>query len=317
MSHVLAILVALAAAARGPEAGLGFEATYLYSLSTNFGALPLSGAGLSYDHGHREIYVSGDGVVRVFNESGMEIFSFGDSADLGVIYAVAALEDGNLLALARREGKLTLARCSYRGEFQEEIRPRDLPPELADFAPSVMRYRDGRIYLLDTEMRILVLDATGRYETAYDVARKLEVAEKRSQVGIRGFNVDYEGNVLFTIQPFFKAYLMTPGGEVKAFGQRGSAPGKFNVVSGIARDEDGYFYVADILKSAVLVFDPEFRFVKEFGHRSRKPGSLAAPGDVVVANDKLYVSSRGRKGVSVFKVGPRPLDDAKVSGGAN
>jgi hypothetical protein len=210
MIHFLSVMLALAAA-RGPDAGLGFDATYLHSLSTNFGALPLSGVGLSYDPRHRELYVIGDGLVRVFNESGMEIYSFGDSTELGVVQGIAALEDGGLLAFGQRGGKLGLARCTFRGEFLHEVVPRNLPQSLAAFSPTVMRYHDGKIYLLDAEMRIVVLDEAGEYVTSYDVAQKLESADKRAQLGIRGFSVDSEGNILFTIQPLFKAYLMTPG----------------------------------------------------------------------------------------------------------
>jgi DNA-binding beta-propeller fold protein YncE len=220
-----------------------------------------------------------------------------------VVWHIAAQEDGTLLALAQREGKLRLLRCSFRGELLDEVVPRNLPANMA-FAPSAMRYVNGKIYLLDTAgMRIVVLDVTGEHLTSYDVAEKLEVSEKREQLGIRGFDVDRDGNILFTIQPLFKAYMMTPEGEVRAFGQRGSSPGKFNVVSGITRDDAGYYYVADILKSAVLVFDPEYRFVREFGYRGRKPGSLAAPVEIVTGDGKLFVSNRGRKGVSVFRVG--------------
>jgi hypothetical protein len=306
MVRLLSALLVLAAA-RGTQPGMTvFEAAYLHSLSTNFGPLPLSGVGLSYDPFHKELYVTGDGPVRVFNESGMEVYSFGDTPELGLIWSIGALDDGSLIAFSMKNGRLGLLRCDFRGEFLGDIVPRNIPASLGAFAPSAMRYQGGKIYLLDGGgMRVLVLDVTGEYVTSYDVAEKLEVAEKRAQLGIRGFAVDRDGNMLFTIQPLFSAYLMTPAGEIRAFGQRGSAPGKFNVVSGIARDEAGYFYVADILKSAVIVFDPEYRYVKEFGYRQRGIAGMAAPGEIVVADEKLFVSNRGRKGVSVYRVGVR------------
>jgi DNA-binding beta-propeller fold protein YncE len=302
MTRLLPIFLILTAA-RGPDP-VGFEAAYLYNLSTNFGALPLRAVALSYDPAHHELYVTGDGPVRVFNDSGMEVYSFGDSPDLGVVRSIAPTEDGDLLALAYRMGRLALVRCSFRGDFLSEIVPRNVPGSLESFRPSVMRYAAGKIYLADqAEMQVLVLDETGEYVASYDVAEKLGEVDKRAQLGLRGFSVDREGNVLFTIQPLFRAYLMTPAGEVRGFGERGSAPGKFNIVGGIARDEAGYVYVTDILKSAVLVFDPALKFVKEFGYRGRAAGSLAAPEDVVAADAKLFVSNRGRKGVSVFRVG--------------
>ena len=53
----------------------------------------------------------------------------------------------------------------------------------------------------------------------------------------------------------FSAFRLSPGGEVAQFGRPGSGPGKFGVVAGIAADEAGYIYVADRLRSVVLVFD--------------------------------------------------------------
>jgi hypothetical protein len=148
-----------------------------------------------------------------------------------------------------------------------------------------------------------VLDATGAYVASYDIAEKIEETAHRADLGLRGFNVDRDGNILFTIQPLFRAYTMTPEGEVKGFGQKGGAPGKFNVVGGIARDTAGNYYVADILKSAIIVFGPDFVFIKEFGYRGRRPHNLAAPEEIACSGDRLFVSQMARRGVSVFRVG--------------
>jgi DNA-binding beta-propeller fold protein YncE len=166
-----------------------------------------------------------------------------------------------------------------------------------------MRYRAGRIYLGDlVGMRVVVLELSGACVATFDLAEKLGEAERRNDLGIRGFNVDGQGNVLFTVQPLFKAYVLSPEGELKTFGTRGSAPGKFNVVSGIARDDAGNYYVADILKSAVLVFDPEFRFLREFGYRGGGESNLSAPEDLEIGAGNLFVSQHARQGVSVFRI---------------
>ena len=308
MSRFAPIMLLLAVAARGPEnrAGPEFEAVYQYSLSTNFGPLPFSGVGLAYDPQHKELYVTGDGPVRIFNDSGMEVYSFADAGEMGAVRSVAALDDGSLLVFGSRDGRSALLRCSFRGEIQAEIVPRNVPPALANVEWGVLRYAGRKFYLASLpEMRVLVLDDTGEYVASYDIAEKLKEEEKRAQLGIRGFNVDSDGNILFTIQPLFRAYVMSPDGEVRGFGTKGSAPGKFNVVGGIARDAAGNYYVVDILKSAVLVFDPQLEWIKEFGYRGRHPGSLSAPDEIVAAEGKVFVSNRGRRGVSVFKVGAK------------
>jgi hypothetical protein len=130
----------------------------------------------------------------------------------------------------------------------------------------------------------------------------MKESARRSDLGLRGFNVDREGNILFTIQPLFSAFTMSPEGEIRAFGTKGSAPGKFNIVGGIARDDAGNYYVADILKSAVLLFDKDLQWRKEFGYRSGRPSGLVAPEDMVAVGDRLFVSQRARAGVSVFRI---------------
>ena len=74
-------------------------------------------------------------------------------------------------------------------------------------------------------------------------------------------------------------------------------------MGGIAADKTGNIYVADRLKSVVLVFDQSFQFVKQFGYRGPKPGNLIGPRDLAVAPDgTLYVSQLRSRGVSAFKI---------------
>lgn len=302
LSIALAPLASVLLASAVPPAPAA-PVSFLYDLSTSFGVIPLASPELSYDSEHRELYVAGGGLVRVFNDAGMEVFSFGQDPEIGQIVSVAALPGGNLLALAYRQGGLQLVRCSFRGEFLGVVTPRGLPAEFAGRLPPDMRYQGGKIYLADlAEMRVLVLDQSGAFVAMYDVAEKLGIADKRAENGLRGFNVDRDGNLLFTIQPLFSAYVMSTSGQITPFGTKGSAPGKFNVVGGIARDAHGNVYVADMLKSAILMFDPQLQFVKEFGYRGNGPGNLVAPASLVASDDKLFVAQMPRRGVSVFMV---------------
>jgi hypothetical protein len=305
MNPVPAItLASLLLAAKTNAPAERFEAAYDFSLSTNFGVLPLDSAQLFYDRGHRELYTVSDGVVRIFNESGMEIYSFGDDLELGMITGIVALEGGDLLVRARRVDRIELLRCSFRGELLSVVEPTGVPPELLGTLSGIMRYQGGRLYFAGAAaMRVLVLEESGAFVAAYDIAERMKVEDQRADLGLRGFNVDAQGNILFTIQPLFQAYLMTPSGEIQSFGQRGSAPGKFNIVAGIARDDAGNLYVADMLKSSILVFDPQYRFVREFGGRGGRPQNLVAPEEIAVSGDgRLFVSNRAHRGVSVFKV---------------
>lgn len=294
---------ALALAAPPNQTG---EVAYRYHLASAFGPVKLAGAMLSYDRAHRELYVLGEGLVRVFNASGMETFAFGDDPQVGTIIGLAPLEDGDLIVQAVREGGVQLVRCNFRGEFIKVVQPSGVPAGYERALYGRMRHHEGKIYLADLgAMRVLVLDAEGRAAATYDMAKSLDVSGA-GDVGLRGFNIDRDGNMLFTSQPLFSAYIMKPDGSVTAFGERGSAPGKFNIVGGIARDDDGYLYVADMLKSAVLVFSPQLKFLREFGYRGGSDANLAAPEELAaVGSGQLYVSQNAKRGVSVFQVSMR------------
>jgi DNA-binding beta-propeller fold protein YncE len=74
-------------------------------------------------------------------------------------------------------------------------------------------------------------------------------------------------------------------------------------VSGIAVDDDGNFLVVDRLRSAVMVFTPEHRFVEEFGYRGDRPENLIRPGEIAAGDDhRLYVTQMANRGISVFSV---------------
>jgi hypothetical protein len=252
--------------------------------------------------------------VRVFNGSGIEIFSFGDDPTLGGISSLAPLEDGDYVVLTWNEGRQGLARANFRGEFKSRIELKGLPASVPpDLTYNVVGHANGKIYLGNLPlMQVVVFDMDGNFLAHHDVGALIEASLgqqddrtgpfKREDHGMRSMRVARNGDVLFTVPTLFHAYLVTDDGSLKSFGVKGSAPGKFNVISSMARDEQGHYYVTDILKSAVMVYDNDFRFLKEFGYRGGRPGSLFSPVDVAAGDGKVFVSQYARKGVSVFAV---------------
>ena len=289
------------------------RASYLYRLSSFTGPIPYSWVELAVDKEKNELYVcdGSDRSVRIFNENGMEVYNFGEDSDLGNINIthLAVDKDGNILLLSYKwEAKGTsysIIRCNFRGEVISGFEPRNLPSDFSGFSPSRIIYKEGRLYLVDKNlMKVAVTDMSGAYLDGYDLAALLGFDEKkRANTGIVGFNVDKEGNIFFTIPVIFQAFKLSPDGKITAFGQRGSAPGKFNIVGGIASDDKGYLYLTDTLRCVVMVFDKDFKFLKEFGYRGFWPENLIAPMELTVDNKgRIYVSQSARRGVSVFQV---------------
>ena len=287
------------------------KGSFLYKLSNFTGTIPFSWVRVALDKEMNEIYVvdSSEGAVHIFNNSGMEIYNFGDDGSIGYIYDIAVEEDGNLLVLSYRPAgtglKSSILRCNYRGEEISEIEIKNLPSGFSEFSPTQISYREGHLYMIDkNQMKVLVTDKNGLFENGYDLASIIGLDEKkRADTGIVGFSIDREGNMFFTIPPLFKAYKLSPDRALKTFGQRGSAPGKFNIVAGIASDDKGYVYVTDTLKCAVMVFDKDFNFMSQFGYRGYDQGGLIAPRELAVDGvGRIYVVQSARRGVSVFQV---------------
>ncbi len=304
LTLVAAILVGTAQAAAAQAASSSLRVSFLHNLSNFDGVIPFAGVGLAYDTGNRELYVVGDGVVRVFNDSGMEVYTFGNSEELGTPRAVAPLPNGDLLVLSWVKDKLTVTRCNFRGDPIGKFELHDAPAEWSDFGPGGIWYANGKVYLASlTGMKVVVADESGRYEWSRNLGPLLGIdPDSPEHAGLSGFSVDAKGNMLFTVQTMFRAFTLSPSGTLREFGTKGSAPGKFNVVSGIAADERGNIYVTDLLRCVVLVFNSDLKFLMEFGYRGRSPGRLTAPHEVVVGNGKAFVGQNAARGVSVFRV---------------
>jgi len=302
---VLPALVAVAVA--HPAASQAFSASYLYPLATPSGSLKTSAATLIPDPFNKELYVVAEGLVHVFNTSGMEVYEWPQDEELGSVTSVAPMEDGDILVLRRMAGRSFLVRCNYRGNIVALVPVDGLQAETdAGFDPSNILYGKGKLYVADlwNKRKVLVVDlAAGKVTSTIDLAAKFGLEGASADYGVDAISMDERGNLYFAVAPLFKVFVMTPEGSTRSFGRSGSAPGKFGIVKGVTSDDAGRIYVTDILKSAVIVFEPDFKFIGEFGYRGQHPGSLLSPRDLVYSDGKLFVSQQARRGVAVYQIG--------------
>jgi hypothetical protein len=285
------------------------QASFLYTLSDFTGPFLIGGGRMFVDKDRNEAYILYQNVVRIFNENGLEIYRFNEDNNLGRLTALAVDRDGTIFLLSYDDrGVYVIIRCNYRGEPTGRIELAGLPSDFADygkFSPNYMAYREGQFYLADARtLRIAVADRNGQVQKTYDLIPLLDLKEKdRADNEMGGFSVDSEGNMLFTVPVLFSATVLSPEGKVQNFGQAGSIPGKFGVVSGIIADNKGNYLVADKLKSVISVFNKSTQFLMEFGSRGNGPGDLIVPDGLAVdGSDKVYVTQGGNRGISVFKL---------------
>ena len=292
----------------GPaDAQTDVQTSFLYRLSNFSGPVPSNWATISFDEARDEIYItdSQSGIVRIYNNQGMEVYHFGDDLNMGLVLASEVRNDGNILVLTRKGPWPTIVICNFRGEYLAELALQNFPDDFSGFSPTGMHYRNGRLYLLDNNsLKLAVTDSNGFFLSGYELGAMLDIdPQKRNTTQIGGFSVDRAGNIYFTVPVIFSAYRLSTDGKLDFFGKPGSAPGRFNIAGGIVADDQGYIYVADRLKSAVLIFDKNFKFLHEFGYRGRKSYNLISPNDLGLdTQGRLYVSQLASIGVSVFNI---------------
>lgn len=297
------------------RSGAELKASFQYLLSNFSGPVPSQWARLAFDPQQGEIYTLNPGVneVRIYNRQGMEIFAFGDTGDIVSAVDIAAGNRGNIYILARDFHKHAIQVLNYRGEPQTVITIKDLPAALQGFSPDRMKYHGGLLYLVDSSaLHIVVLQDDGTFQRSYDLTTELEKQakeqdpEKKNSMAteVSGFAVGPDGSIYFTVPTLFSAFRLSPDSALESFGVSGSGPGKFGVVSGIVADSQGNIYVADRLRSVVMIFDPQFIFLGEFGYRGDRPEDMIVPDDLVLdqQENRIFVSQAANKGVGVYKV---------------
>lgn len=288
---------------------------YLYNLSSFTGTVPSLWSRLTVDEETGEIYSLNRHVslIQIYNESAMLIHSFGEEYQLSSAIDITAGREGGIYLIQSTVGDLQLMELDYKGALQTTFDLQNIPEAFLPFKPSRLEFQNGKLYLLDTEaLKLVILSVDGTFLKGYlvrDLLIELAGDDDRFQkelVGMdfNGFCVDDKGAMYFTAPTSFSAYRLDPAGRIRGFGRSGSGPGTFGVVAGIDVDSHGTIYVTDKLRSVVIIFDKEFKFVREFGHRGAQPENLIAPDDLVIdeQNGKLYVAQAANRGVSVFRL---------------
>jgi outer membrane protein OmpA-like peptidoglycan-associated protein len=314
---VAALALSAAVPARPPVAGPGkpqesplptLVVQREHELSSATGLVALTWPNVTYDRARGETFVVAEGFVRIFNSVGMEMFRFGDDGSLGWVTRVVVLEDGTIIALSILNERRAFLRCDYRGELIARFALMNLPAPFADFDPDSILYRNGRLYFAERpRMRVVATDVDGTYRQSWDLAGIVASAlrsdpDRKPQGYMDGFGVDSNGNLLFTMSVMFSAGVVSPSGDLRLFGTRGSTPGRFNNVGGIDADEEGNIYVVDRLRAVVSVWTPDLRHIGEWGYRGYGGTNLITPYEIAVGNGHVFVAQAGKQGVKAFRV---------------
>lgn len=295
--------------------GVDLQVAFQYLLANFSGPVASQWAMVDFEQTNGEIYTLNPGLneIRIFNAQGMELLRFGDQNDVVPAADLSGSDSGHIYLLARDFATYGIQVLNFRGIAKGKIIPTNLPKQFGHFSPDRLEYLNGMLYLLDSaSMKIVSMDTEGTVVMSFDLSKTLQNFDKSKDnpqakglgTDISGFGVGPDGRIYFTASTLFKAFRLNLDGTLDAFGTSGSGPGKFGVVSGIAAADNGTIYVADKLRSVVLLFDHTFRFQGEFGYRGGAPQNLIAPNDLAVdvSGNRVLVSQAANKGVGVYKI---------------
>ncbi len=309
----LAGVGALAVLLSSPAMAGPAEISYLYDLADFTGRIPYSDARVVVDAFRSEVYTVYGNEIRVFNNAGMEIYRFDVDVEDGRLTDLGIESSGDILMLVYASGsgegarQWSLIRADFRGRPTAEI-ALDRSGDAAGFLPNRLLLRSGRIWLVSQgQMRAACYLPDGTLERLLDLAELAALPEEdRANAEISGLDVGSDGTVVFAVPEQFRVHAIEPGGGVRSFGKSGSAAGAFGVLGDVALDGEGNIFLSDRQRSVVMVFNREFRFLREEGRIAHREW-LARPGALALdPAGRLYVSQVRNRGVAVFAIAPAP-----------
>lgn len=309
----LAVFAALVALSALPAFSEPVDVAYRHDLADFTGTIPMSDARVVVDAPRSEVYTVYGNEVRVFNDAGMEIYQFTIDLETGRLVDLAIEEGGDLLMLVYEsfagEGtkNWSLLRADFRGRPSEALAI-ERSGAAEGLLPNRLLLRNGKLWLVSQgQMRAAVYRADGGLERTLDLFALSGLGEEdRSGAEVSGIDVAADGTVVFAVPIQFRVHAIDPDGNVRSFGRPGSAAGNFGVIGGVALDGEGNLFVSDRLRSLVMVFTREFRFLREFGRTANREW-LARPGALALdPAGRLYVSQVRDRGVAVFAIVSAP-----------
>lgn len=309
----LAVSAALLALSVVPAFSEPADVVYRHDLADFTGTIPTSDARVVVDAPRSEVYTLYGNEVRVFNDAGMEIYRFTVDLETGRLLDLAIEESGDLVLLVYESGggegtkNWSLVRADFRGRLSGTL-ALEQSGGTETLLPNRLLLRNGKVWLLSQgQMRAGVWGRDGSFERILDLAVLAGLPEEdRTSAEVSGFDVAADGTVVFAVPVQFRVHAIDPDGGVRSFGKPGSAAGNFGVLGDVALDGEGNLFVSDRLRSLVMVFRPDFRFLREFGRTANREW-LARPGAMAFdPAGRLYVSQVRNRGVAVFAIASAP-----------
>ncbi|MEM6688583.1 MAG: NHL repeat-containing protein [Planctomycetota bacterium] len=152
-----------------------------------------------------------------------------------------------------------------------------------------------QLYIVDTTGRIQVFDADGNFLRGWatpqtENGRPTGLAFQTSKQASDG-----QSKLLVADTHYYRVLAYSPDGELleenTIGGTSGRGPGEFAFVTDVVTDANGCFYVGEYNDSdRIQKFDPDGKFICQWGGTGEKPGQFFRPQSLVVAENTLWIA---------------------------
>lgn len=158
-----------------------------------------------------------------------------------------------------------------------------------------------RLYSVDAKNhRVTILDFAGNILSTFRMRDPATELHGPQQICIGPDDKLYVAETYGARVAVFNA----DGSFVAGFGRRGTAPGDFESLRGIALDSEGRIYVSDVRRGNISIFDRNFQFLLEMGMgtQTRHPLGFMLPSAIVIdPRDRIYISDAGNSRIAIYQ----------------
>ena len=153
------------------------------------------------------------------------------------------------------------------------------------------------VFLVDMTARIQVFDAEGNYRRGW----RTPTCQNGKPSGL---SIGLDGNLLVADTHYFRMLVYSPQGELLKTigGTEGHGPGEFGFVTDAVQDPDGNYYIAEYGEyDRVQKFDPQGKYLLEWGGHGSEPGQFRRPQNLLLDEDgRIWVADACNHRIQVF-----------------
>jgi len=154
--------------------------------------------------------------------------------------------------------------------------------------------RRDQLYIVDTTGRIQVFDRDGNWLRQWRTPQTKNGRPTGLAIEVTGDDPEQD-RLLVADTHYYRMLVYTLDGrrlpEREIGGQAGTDPGQFAFVTDAASDADGCYYIGEYGDSdRIQKFDPDGRFMLQWGGTGREPEKFVRPQSLVARDQVLWVA---------------------------